>query len=243
MGRKIIAYGLTDPGLKRTNNEDAFLVREDAGVVAVVDGMGGAAAGEVASALAVAAIDEVFDGRPPDSPQAAKELVSEAFGKAHGMILDHVSENPEHKGMGCTAEVLAFHEDGYLLGHVGDSRTYALRDGEFRQLSKDHSLVQQQVEQGILDPGMARNHHMRNVILRAVGVDENLAVDLVTGNAAPGDLFLLCSDGLSDMVEDDVLDQVLSSPLDLPAKARRLVELAKEAGGADNITVILAMIP
>ena len=141
--------------------------------------------------------------------------------------------------MGTTAELLAFAEGGFVLGHLGDSRTYRLRDRVLRQLTADHSLVQEQLRQGLITPAQARTHSMRNVILRAVGMGDELALDLIRGPLLSGDLFLLCSDGLTDMVEDQAILAVLTQTDDLQVKAQRLVELAHMSGGRDNITVVL----
>ena len=141
--------------------------------------------------------------------------------------------------MGCTAEVLAFYDQSYVVGHVGDSRTYLFREGQLRQITRDHSVVQEQLDEGLITPEEARNHALRHVILRAVGVRDTLAVDLIRGKNRPGDIFLLCSDGLTDMVEDTLIREVLVLSLGLNQKVDRLIELAKSAGGRDNITVIL----
>jgi protein phosphatase len=155
-------------------------------------------------------------------------------------MLSHVEKHPDHEGMGCTAELVGFFNEGFVLGHMGDSRTYRLRNGELKQLSKDHSLVQDQTDKGLITADEARNHPMRNVILRAVGIKQELALDLVSGKTLSGDLLLLCSDGLTDMVDDSVIQEVLSSMIELAQKADRLVELAKSGGGHDNITVVLS---
>ena len=141
--------------------------------------------------------------------------------------------------MGCTAELLVFLDHGYVLGHVGDSRTYLFRSGQLKRLTNDHSVVQSQLDQGLINAAEARKHPMRNVILRAVGTNEVLAFDLIRGRIQLGDLFLLCSDGLTDMVEDGVLREVLAADLPLLQKVDQLVDLANSAGGHDNITVIL----
>jgi protein phosphatase len=141
--------------------------------------------------------------------------------------------------MGCTAELLALHTSGFVLGHIGDSRTYRLRQTILTQLTVDHSLVQQQVDQGLISQEQARNHPMKNVILRAVGINDQLAVDIIQGQVLSGDLFLLCTDGLSDMIDDHQIQAVLSLEENLTDKAARLVDLANAAGGRDNITVAL----
>jgi protein phosphatase len=235
----MISYGLSDPGLKRSNNEDASLIRAELDLFAVADGMGGAAAGEVASQLFVETALEVFLKNERRSEQETVELVQEAFRLANERILKHTIENPHHQGMGCTAELMAFSSQDYVLGHVGDSRGYLFRKGQLRQMTRDHSLIQDQIDQGLITPVEAKKHSFRNIILRAVGADETLAVDLIRGKSLPGDIFLLCSDGLTDMVDDPSIQEILSLSLNLVQKVEKLIHLAKSAGGYDNITVIL----
>jgi serine/threonine protein phosphatase PrpC len=134
---------------------------------------------------------------------------------------------------------MVFLGERFAIGHVGDSRTYLLRKGMLKQLTKDHSLVQQQVDQGLITPEDARKHRLRNVILRAVGTRESLAVDFVRGKMFVGDIFLLCSDGLSDMIDDGAIQEILNLPSSIDEKAENLIDSAKTAGGYDNITVIL----
>ena len=234
--------GKTDVGLIRGNNEDAFVVNDRASYCLVADGMGGAAAGEMASQIFAQTADEVFSGCMPGSEQEAIDRVQETFRNANDRILAHAVEYPEHQGMGCTAEVLVFTGSGFVVGHMGDSRTYRFRQGILKQLTKDHSLVQDQIDQGIITEEQARTHSMRNVILRAVGVRPSPALDTLRGPVYPGDLFLLCSDGLTDMVEDIQISQVLGLQGDVTLKSEHLVDLAKKAGGKDNITVVLAEI-
>ena len=235
---RILSFGKTDLGLRRANNEDAFLVKPELGFCLVADGMGGAAAGELASQIFSDTALEVFSNADPFHSDPVN-LVQESFVLANDRILEHTDEIPEHKGMGCTAELMAFSGDRFFLGHMGDSRTYRFKNGQLSQLSLDHSLVQEQVNKGLITPEEARRHPMKNVILRAVGIDENPSLDIVRGILSAGDLFLLCSDGLTDMVEDTGIQAVLASTALLAQKAENLVALAKAAGGNDNITVVL----
>ena len=234
-----LSFGKSDVGLKRSNNEDSFIIKPDLGFLALADGMGGAAAGEVASQIFIDAAMDVFSRNARPSEQEAIELIQETFQLANERIQAHVKKNSHHEGMGCTAELIAFRDQFYFLGHVGDSRTYLFRQGKLRQLTQDHSLVQDQVNQGLITPVEARKHPLKNVILRSVGVSESLAVDLLRGRSFPGDFFLLCSDGLTDMVEDSSIQKVLTLSISLSQKVERLIEFAKSAGGYDNITVIL----
>ena len=234
--------GKTDVGLVRSNNEDTFIVNPDAGYCLVADGMGGAAAGETASRIFAQTAEEIFAGKAPTAEQEIIESVQSTFRQANDRILAHVAKWPEHQGMGCTAELLAFTSAGFVIGHMGDSRTYRFRQGMFKQLTKDHSLVQDQIDQGLITEAQARTHSMRNVILRAVGVRPSPALDTLRGPVYSGDIFLLCSDGLTDMIDDNQIDQILALNGGLSLKTEHLIDLAKKAGGKDNITVVLAEI-
>jgi PPM family protein phosphatase len=240
MALKFQGIGKTDVGLKRTNNEDAFVLRPDLGFWAVADGMGGAAAGEVASRIFVETAAEAFASNSAEETQM--DRVKKAFTMANRRMLDHVAAHPDHAGMGCTAEILAMSGDDIFIGHVGDSRTYRLRNGELKQLSVDHSLVQEQIKQGLISEQDARNHAMRHVILRAVGNKEPIELDLIKGKGLPGDIFLLCSDGLSDMIDDEAIRNCLTQREGLQALADKLIDLAKSAGGKDNVTVVLVQL-
>jgi serine/threonine protein phosphatase PrpC len=234
--------GKTDVGLIRANNEDTFVVSDRASFCLVADGMGGAAAGEMASQIFAQTADEIFSSNIPATEQEAIDCVQSTFRKANDRILAHAAQYPAHQGMGCTAEVLVFTSSGFVIGHMGDSRTYRFRQGILKQLTKDHSLVQDQIDQGLITEAQARSHSMRNVILRAVGVRPSPALDTLRGPVYAGDLFLLCSDGLTDMVDDNEISQVLGLTGDVAIKSEHLIDLAKRAGGKDNITVVLAEI-
>lgn len=240
---KIICYGKSDVGLKRSNNEDAFIVKPDLGFLALADGMGGVASGEVASQIFAETVSEVFSKNKRQSEQETLDLVQKIFRLTNEKIFNKANNNPHHHGMGCTAELIAFYCQNFVLGHVGDSRTYFFRQGRLRQITHDHSLVQGHIDRGLITRFEAKEHSKRNVILRAVGVNETLSVDLIRGTVLPGDFFLLCSDGLTDMVDDSVIEKVLlSSAESLSGKVEQLVNLAKSAGGKDNITVALCEI-
>lgn len=236
---KIISFGKSDAGLRRSNNEDIFVLKPESGLFAVADGMGGAASGEVASGIFHDTALEVFSGISSRSEVETVEFVQRTFQLSHERILSSTQQNPEHKGMGCTAELIAFYNSNYVLGHVGDSRTYLLRQGQLRQITKDHSLVQEQVDQGIISSHEVRTHSLKHVILRAVGISETLALDIIKGRCLDGDIFLLCSDGLTDMIEDYVIQETLQLSIALDQKVEKLIDRAKSAGGRDNITVIL----
>lgn len=239
---KINFSGKTDVGLKRTVNEDAYRIEPEFGYCLVADGMGGEAAGDRASRIFSETIANVFKQSKYNSEGEIVEQILASFQLANQNILAHVRNNPHHKGMGCTAELMAFTSERFVLGHMGDSRTYRSRKGTLKQLTQDHSLVQDQVNKGLLTSENARKHPLRHVILRAVGINEQLALDLIRGNAYPHDQFLMCSDGLTDMIDDSQIQTILSSPMTLNQKVDRLIEMALSAGGADNVTVVLVEI-
>lgn len=237
-----IFYGQTDIGLKRENNEDVFLLNSEMDFCLTADGMGGAAAGELASKIFADTAQEIFEGQTDQSQKEVLYRVQKTFQLANQNILEHVVQNRSHKGMGCTAELLAFSDEGFILGHMGDSRTYRFRDGKLEQLTQDHTLVQQQLEDGLISEHQIRNHPLRNIIYRAVGIKQELSLDLVIGQTAVQDLFLLCSDGLTDMIMDDQIQDILCLNDDIHRKVDELIEKAKAAGGNDNITVVLVAI-
>jgi len=235
---KINSFAKTDVGRVRNHNEDAFILKPNLGLWALADGMGGEEKGEVASQIFMETMEEVFSGPPGRTEDEAYQGVQRAFGLANQRILEWARAKRVAK-MGCTAELLVFSDSGYVLGHVGDSRTYRFRQGELKQLTRDHSLVQEQLDQGFITPAEARTHVFRNIILRAVGIDETLAVDILRGKCGAGDLFLLCSDGLTTAIDDQTIQVSLARPAGLDQKADRLIAEANQAGGYDNITVIL----
>lgn len=239
-GNNIFACSKTDPGLRRHHNEDVCLADKDRRYFLVADGMGGQAGGEVASGLFLETVAEVFRERKNHLLAEGKEKIEEAFSLANRKILDHAASTPHYSGMGCTAELLILCQEHYIVGHVGDSRTYLFRGGNLKQLTHDHSLVQQQVDQRIMTREQAQNSRFRNVLLRAVGVDAAITVDIASGEFYPGDIFLLCTDGLYGMVRQDDIVSVLAYHAPLALKADMLINMANDAGGKDNISVTLA---
>jgi len=237
-----IFFGKTDIGLKRKNNEDAFVVSPELDFCLAADGMGGAAAGEIASQIFADTTQEIFTGNTDRSQKEVLYRIQKAFSAANEKIIEDIIQNASHKGMGCTAELLAFSDEGFIVGHIGDSRTYRLRKGRLEQLTQDHTIVQQQFEEGLISADQIKQHPLRNVIFRAVGIKEELALDLIIGKIFEEDIFLLCSDGLTDMIPDEQILEILCSDSDIPRKAKELIEEAKVAGGIDNITVVLAAI-
>ncbi len=239
---KFFLFGKTDKGLHRKNNEDTILINEDTGFCLVADGIGGAAAGEIASNIFAMTAEKVFSKRKNNYDKIS-ELVQQTFQIANDSILNYADRNPKYKGMGCTAELLALTATRFVLGHMGDSRTYRLRNGSLKRLTSDHSLVQDQLDHGMITEDEAAHHSFKNVILRAVGIKKNPELDILKGKIVPGDLFLLCSDGLTDMINDSLVKQYLSSGTDIKEKVDNLIHAANANGGKDNISVVLADIP
>lgn len=234
---------LTHRGLRRERNEDALLVRPAARLYAVADGMGGHAAGDVASSLAVEVLAAAFPRAPSRrilAPALMKRLLA-AFDGVNDAILRHSSRDRACAGMGTTLTAfcpLAASRQ-CVIAHVGDSRAYRLRAGELVQLTQDHTWVQQQVDAGMLTPLQARHHPLSSVLNRVLGTAAVGPADTTVVDAAPGDLFLLCSDGLTTMIEDGDLRTLLLRDVSLAQHAHDLVEAANLRGGHDNVSVVL----
>ena len=239
---KVNSFGITDTGLRRNNNEDVYYIDNSKGLYLVADGMGGAAAGELAARIFADAAQNTITGSPFRSYEAAVEDIKNTFGLANQLIRRHTEEYSNDMGMGCTAELFLFHSQGYVIGHLGDSRCYSLHDNQFQQLTKDHSYIQQQIDAGLLTRKEARRHPMRNIILRSVGTDSDFEIDIINGVHSPGEQFILCSDGLTDMVDDPQIAESLLASICLSDKGSKLVHLANGAGGRDNITLVLVEI-
>jgi PPM family protein phosphatase len=221
----------TDTGRQRSANEDAYFAR--APVFAVADGMGGAQAGEVASKLAAEAFEPGSEGT--ESPEAYLRRVAV---EANARIHELAESDSSHSGMGTTLTAALVEGDEISLAHVGDSRAYVYRNGGLRRLTSDHSLVEELRRQGRLTEQQAEEHPQRSIITRALGPESEVEIDTMTYPARPGDVFLLCSDGLTTMVPEDRIATVLGASPDLDTAATRLVREANEAGGRDNITVV-----
>lgn len=231
--------GKTDVGRKRTNNEDVFKIEPKLGFCLVADGLGGAAAGEVASRIFLETAVKVFQNAADRAVTTVTQRVQISFLMANEAIMNHVKENPVHKGMSCTAELMGFSEEEFVLGHIGDSRTYRFRDGQLRRLTHDHSFVQQLIDKGVLTPENACKHPLRNVIHKAVGIDRQIELDIVRSKFLPHDQYLLCSDGLTDMVAESIIENTLNTNMTVNQKVNHLIESALSAGGLDNVTVVL----
>jgi protein phosphatase len=231
----------TDVGRVRAKNEDCYLADGEAGVFAVADGMGGHAAGEVASQLAVRVTDERLLGCSVEADEAEKaECLRSALLEANRAIREESRAHPARAGMGTTATTLVVEANGnYAIGHVGDSRAYRLRDGLLERLTEDHTYVQQLVNRGRLTDEQARLHPRSSLLTRALGTDDHVDVDLYRGSLCPGDRLLLCSDGLTGMLSDHQLAELMGSVPDPDVLVDRLIRVANEAGGSDNITVVV----
>lgn len=228
----------------RSGNEDNFASDADGdrGIFIVADGMGGHAAGEVASEMAVQIVMRELAGlRDLGDPNAAP-MVADALRHANRAIHDRTASEVDKQGMGTTASVLLVSGSRYMIGQVGDSRVYLLRDGALRQLTKDHSYVQEQVDAGFLTPEQARYHPYSNVITRCVGASPDVEPDVYEGEAKVGDLFLLASDGLTGMVEDRRLQQLLLARVPAERMVHLLISEANGRGGLDNITAIVVQL-
>ncbi len=222
----------SDTGRKRRHNEDSYVIAPP--LFAVADGMGGAQAGEIASKLAAAALEDTDPGAL-SAPERVTSLIQEANRRVH----ERAVSDPATSGMGTTMTVAIVEGTNVTFGHVGDSRAYRLRDGAIEQITEDHSLVNELLKSGKLSPEEAELHPQRSVITRAVGTDPDVDVDSFTIEAEIGDVFLLCSDGLTDMVRDDEIRDVLDRHHDdLDRATKSLVSAANRGGGEDNITVI-----
>lgn len=251
-GRLEVA-GRSDPGLLRSHNEDSIGSDLDIGVVVLADGMGGYKGGEVASAIAVnTAVDylkSVFDESNPDTSSEIEEhsgyttesvAARQAIIKANEAIFQTAKSQPQYEGMGTTIVLTLFYDNRLTVAHVGDSRLYRLRERAMEQITVDHTLLQELVDRGFYTEKEAQESPNKNLVTRALGVEQTVAVDLIEDLALPGDLFLLCSDGLYDMVADEEIRLTLLKDNDnLESLADRLIELANANGGKDNISVML----
>ena len=251
---KVVSCGITDIGRKRQRNEDSYLVNDKIGLYIVADGMGGHAGGEFASKIAVSTVEEIIRGEDRvksnvpassylDSEQSSAEgqeqdRLKDAINRAGNMIVRRAFEDPELKGMGTTSTVMFVSGDKAYIAHVGDSRAYCVRGSEIIQITEDHSLVHEQLKSGLITEEEARTHQLKNIITRSVGVQEEIEVDTIVWKIQPGDSYLLCSDGLSNMINDEEMFEIISKN-DVEQGARELVDMANQRGGEDNITLIL----
>lgn len=233
----------TDRGQVRQNNEDTLAFDAQTGLCLLADGMGGYKAGEVASEMAVSSIKLEMGPWLSQNPQASSKDIRRTLERcvenANHSIFSAACTNPDYDGMGTTLVAGIFQEERLVLGHIGDSRCYRLRAKSLVQITKDHSLLQEQVDAGLMTPEQALSAPNKNLITRALGIDGAVALEISEHRVEPGDLYLMCSDGLSDMVRDETIATLLGSTDSLSQKATKLVAAANNAGGRDNISVIL----
>ncbi len=242
----------TDPGMVRSHNEDSIAADRGMGLAVLADGMGGYNAGEVASGIAVAMLTselrQALESRRVNvadesgTPLAAA-LIKDSAGKANAAIYQAAKSQPQYAGMGTTLVAALFYDNYVAVGHIGDSRLYRLRGDSFEQITRDHSLLQEQIDSGMISKEQARYSQNKNLVTRAVGIDPEVETEIHTYEVEPGDIYLLCSDGLSDMVEDEDIHNTLSMlRANLSLAAKQLVQLANDNGGRDNISVILVRV-
>jgi len=239
----------TDSGMVRSHNEDSIAADGEVGLEVLADGMGGYNAGEVASGIAVELIKsemkKALAGKKPEelNGQSAEQLITEHSTRANAAIYQAAQSQPQYSGMGTTLVVALWHDNHVSVGHVGDSRLYRLRDGVLEQVTRDHSLLQEQIDSGMITKEQARHSQNKNLVTRAVGIDPEVETEVHTYPVRPGDIFLLCSDGLNDMVIDEDIQLTLASlAANLPLAAQQLVQQANDNGGRDNVSVILVRV-
>ena len=243
----------TDPGVVRSHNEDAIWSNAALGIVVLADGMGGYNAGEVASGMATTLIaSQLAAALSESAPQGleeatGRELASryllECIGEANASVYRAAESQPQYQGMGTTIVAGLFYDNTLTLAHIGDSRGYRLRDGELVQITKDHSLLQEQIDSGLISADQARQAAHKNLVTRALGVDEAVEIDVFDHDVRAGDIYLICSDGLNDMVSDEEIALTLQSlGTNLDLAVTQLVQMANDNGGRDNVSVILAKI-
>lgn len=237
---------ITHPGKARPQNEDC-IAADARGYAVLADGMGGHNAGEVASRMAVelvaTRISDYLARAPVHDAVGAEALVAEQIARANSTLFNSAAAEPEYRGMGTTLVVALWRGRSVTYGHVGDSRLYRLRRGELNRLTRDHSMVQEQVDSGVLSPEQARYAPHRNVLTRAVGIEPEVEPDVRTMQVDPGDVYLLCSDGVTDMLPDEEIGRTLiARAASAHAAAHELVERANERGGLDNISVIVVRV-
>lgn len=246
---QIDAFGLSDVGRQRQHNEDNFLVEESTGLFLVADGMGGHAAGEIASRIAIDSIQEFIDQTDEEDgtwPHGYDDRLSRTTNRliaavrlANGRVIDAMKKDSRLRGMGTTVVASLLDNSVLSLAHVGDSRAYLLRDGRIARVTNDHSWVFEQVQAGMITEEEAERHPFRNVITRALGGASSVMPDASEVDLQPGDRVLLCSDGLSGMLSEADMTKIVAEAPDAETACRRLIEAANDRGGHDNITAIV----
>ncbi|HZR70321.1 MAG TPA: Stp1/IreP family PP2C-type Ser/Thr phosphatase [Burkholderiales bacterium] len=243
----------SDPGMVRSHNEDSIAADAAKGLVVLADGMGGYNAGEVASGMAttvlVTELQHLLEERSPHDIDAetglplAQRLLREQIAKTNASIYQASQSQPQYAGMGTTLVVALFYDNRMTVAHIGDSRLYRLRGEEFKQITRDHSLLQEQIDSGMITPEQAKMSQNKNLVTRALGIDPTVDPEIHDYETEPGDIYLLCSDGLCDMVSDEDIGMVLQTlSSNLKLCAEHLVQMANDNGGRDNVSVILVRI-
>ena len=238
-------HAAVDPGRSRSNNEDSVSIDAEVSLAVLADGMGGYNAGEVASTMATGFIQTELarwlrEASSLASDAEVRRAMDICVDNANRAIFNAANTNPQYAGMGTTLVVAVFRENRLLLGHVGDSRGYRLRDGRLQQITRDHSLLQEQIDAGLITPEQAAFSANKNLVTRAVGVEDTVLLETHQHEVLPGDVYLLCSDGLSDMLDDTSIAQVLQANDVLESAVHALIDAANDAGGKDNISVVVA---
>jgi protein phosphatase len=248
MSHAIEIASATHSGMVRSHNEDSIAVDASLGLAVLADGMGGYNAGEVASGIAVAMVNaeikKALVARNGELDKAtAEQLVGEQAQRANMAIFHASQSQPQYAGMGTTLVIALWHDNTVIVGHIGDSRLYRFRDDRFEQITRDHSLLQEQIDCGLITKEQARHSQNKNLVTRAVGIDVEVEAEVHTYPVLAGDIYMLCSDGLNDMVTDEDIQLTLSSlRANLPLAAEQLVQQANDNGGRDNISVILVRV-
>ena len=243
----------TDPGIVRSHNEDSIAADATKGLVVLADGMGGYNAGEVASGMATTVIttelQHLLEETPPYRLEPAsgrpwaEKLLKDQIAKANTSIFQAAQSQPQYSGMGTTLVAGLFYDNKVMLAHIGDSRAYRLRGEAFEQITRDHSLLQEQIDSGMITPEQAKFSQNKNLVTRALGIDPTVEPELNCFEAQPGDVYLLCSDGLNDMVSDEDIGMTLQTlSANLRLAAQQLVQMANDNGGRDNVSVILVRV-
>lgn len=238
----------THPGMVRSHNEDSISADAAAGLAVLADGMGGYNAGEVASGIAVAMISAelkkaLAEAGDEIDTATAERLVGEHAVRANNAIFQAAQNQSQYAGMGTTLVVALWHDNSMVVGHIGDSRLYRFRGDKLEQVTRDHSLLQEQIDSGLITKAQARHSQNKNLVTRAVGIDPEVDAEVHSYPVEPGDIYLLCSDGLNDMVTDEDMELTLSSlQANLPLAAAQLVQQANDNGGRDNVSVILVRV-
>ena len=248
LSKRIEMVTVTHPGMVRSHNEDSIATDAAAGLAVLADGMGGYNAGEVASGIAVAMISaELKKALAANSGEidtaTAERLVGEEAVRANSAIFQAAQNQSQYAGMGTTLVIALWHDDKLVVGHVGDSRLYRFRGGRLEQVTRDHSLLQEQIDSGLITKEQARHSQNKNLVTRAVGIDPDVDVEVHSYPVQSGDIYLLCSDGLNDMITDEDMELTLASlQANLPLAAEQLVQQANDNGGRDNVSVILVRV-